>query len=61
MRFFGVLASLGLGLAAGGGLAACAAISRPPATLASLEQDAARLADRDRVTRDSVVERLARR
>ena len=61
MRFFGVLASLGLGLTAGGGLAACAAISRPPATLVSLDQDAARLADRDRVTRDSVVERLARR
>jgi predicted acylesterase/phospholipase RssA len=39
----------------------CAAISRPPASLASVQQDAAPLAQRDRETRDSVIARLIRR
>jgi predicted acylesterase/phospholipase RssA len=40
---------------------ACAAVHRPPATVPSLLQDAPRYAQRDRVTRDSIVERLVRR
>jgi predicted acylesterase/phospholipase RssA len=40
---------------------ACAAVHRPPATVSSLLQDAPRDAQRDRVTRDSIVERLVRR
>lgn len=39
----------------------CAAISRPSASVASVQQDAEPLARRDRVTRDSVIARLVRR
>jgi len=47
--------------AALGSAAGCAAISRPPATVASLQLDAAPLAARDRMLRDSVIARLVRR
>lgn len=40
---------------------ACAAVHRPPTTVPSLLQEAPRYAQRDRVTRDSIVERLVRR
>lgn len=40
---------------------ACAAVHRPPATVQSLLADAPRYAQQDRLTRDSIVERLARR
>lgn len=39
----------------------CAAVHRPPATLASLQQDAAELGVRDRTVRDSIIARLVRR
>lgn len=42
-------------------LAACAAVTRPPATPATLQQEAPLAAARDRATRDSIIERLARR
>lgn len=42
-------------------MAGCAAISRPSTSVASVQQDAAPLARRDRVTRDSVIARLVRR
>lgn len=50
---------LALGLL--GGTAACAAVSRPPASIASLQGDAVALAARDRAVRDSVIARLVRR
>lgn len=50
-----------VGLVVFGLLAGCAAISRPPATLSTLQQDAATLAERDRAARDTIIERLARR
>ena len=50
---------LALGLL--GGTAACAAVSRPPASIASLQGEAVALAARDRQVRDSVVARLVRR
>ena len=40
---------------------ACAAVHRPTTTVPSLLQEAPRYAQRDRVTRDSIVERLVRR
>jgi len=40
---------------------ACAAVRRPPATVQSLLADAPRYTLQDRITRDSIVERLARR
>ena len=43
------------------GLAACAANRRPPTTVPELERDSVELCTLDRTTRDSVVERLARR
>lgn len=39
----------------------CAAVHRPPATIASLQQDAATLSVRDRTVRDSIIARLVRR
>lgn len=42
-------------------ISGCAAISRPPATVASLEQDAVQLGRRDQVTRDTIIARLVRR
>ena len=49
-----------VGTAVTGG-AGCAAITRPPATVASLQLDAVPLAARDRMLRDSVIARLVRR
>lgn len=43
------------------GLTACAANHRPPITVPQLERDAVTLRALDRTTRDSVIERLARR
>jgi hypothetical protein len=42
-------------------LSGCAAISRPPATVASLTAESLPLATRDRALRDSVIARLVRR
>lgn len=41
--------------------AACAAVQRPPATVPSLLNEGPTHAQRDRLTRDSLIERLARR
>ncbi|AMW06189.1 hypothetical protein GEMMAAP_18160 [Gemmatimonas phototrophica] len=46
-----------LGLFAAG----CAAVSRPPASLATLQEDAAAIARHDRITRDTIIARLVRR
>ena len=53
-RTVGVVAVVAFG-------SACAAIGRPATTVASLQADAPRYAERDRATRDSIIERLARR
>jgi hypothetical protein len=44
-----------------GAVTACAAVSRPPVSIASLQAEAATLAVRDRQVRDSVIARLVRR
>ena len=43
------------------GLTACAAVHRPPTTMAQLDRDAATARDAERATRDTVIERLVRR
>ncbi|MBL0937621.1 MAG: patatin-like phospholipase family protein [Gemmatimonadaceae bacterium] len=50
-----------LGLLAAAVTTGCAAISRPPADLASLQSEAVTLAARDRALRDTVIARLVRR
>ncbi|MCE2901771.1 MAG: patatin-like phospholipase family protein [Gemmatimonas sp.] len=44
-----------------GAVTACAAVHRPPASVASLQAEAVTLASRDRQVRDSVIVRLVRR
>ena len=54
-------ASWFLALLATLGLTACAAVHRPPTTMAQLDRDAATARDAERATRDTVIERLVRR
>lgn len=61
MRIESFIARTAFGLLAAGTWVGCAAVSRPPATLASLQQDAEPVAKHDRAIRDTIIERLARR